>query len=310
MVWELNRKGHQNIIAVDRVSPSERPDLLSHLKYDQYIDAEEFLKILKSPSARGFKAVFHMGACSSTTEMNVDYLAKNNTEYTKSVFMSGTQNGWPLIYASSGAVYGQGEHGFDDVRSTSHYHPLNPYGWSKAHFDVWSEKQVETPPRWYGLRFFNVYGPNEYHKADMSSVVYKAWKQIGETGRLKLFRSHRPDYKDGCQLRDFVYVKDITAWMWELYSTPSVTSGIYNLGFGKARTWLDLAEAVFSNMKRPLDVEWIDMPISIRNQYQYFTEAKMEKLLGQGLSAPRWSLETGVQDYLTNYLLQKDPHLS
>lgn len=310
MVWELNRQGHKDIIAVDRVSPRERPELLNHLSIDQYIDAEEFLKILDSSSARDFKAVFHMGACSSTTEMNVEYLAKNNTDYTKSVFLSGLKNSWPLIYASSGAVYGQGEKGFDDAISTSEFHPLNPYGWSKAHFDIWAEKQTKTPPRWYGLRFFNVYGPNEYHKEDMSSVVYKAFKQIGETGRLKLFRSHNSDFEDGCQLRDFVYVKDITSWMWELYSGPSVQSGIYNLGFGKARTWLDLAKAVFENMNRKLEIEWIDMPASIRNQYQYFTEAKMSKLLGQGVKAPQWSLEKGIQDYLQKYLLQKDAHLS
>lgn len=310
MVWELNRQGHTNILAVDRVPRQERPELLSSLKYEKFMLADEFLSLCSSLEAKKFEAVFHMGACSSTTEMNEDFLKRVNTEYTKSVFNAAKNNLWPLIYASSGAVYGNGELGFDDEISSAALKPLNPYGWSKSRFDVWAESQNERPRRWYGLRFFNVYGPNEYHKGEMSSVVFKAVKQIKESGRLKLFKSHHPQYKDGHQLRDFVYVKDITHWMWQIYQSPQIQSGIYNMGFGQARTWLDLAEGVFSSLGSPMNIDWIEMPDSIRHQYQYFTEAKMTKLLGQGLQAPRWPIESGVKDYVTNYLMRHPRQLS
>ena len=309
MVWELNRKGIRDIMVVDRVGLKERPEILKHLQYSQFTDADEFLRLAASDQARHFKAVFHMGACSSTTEMDTEYLKRVNTDYTKALFNSSLKNDWPLLYASSGAVYGNGDQGFDDQTSSVQFKPLNPYGWSKAYFDIWTELQKEHPSRWYGLRFFNVYGPNEYHKGEMSSVVYKAVQQINEHGRLKLFRSHRPDYQDGQQLRDFIYVKDITQWMWQIYQTPTVRSGIYNMGFGKARTWLDLATAVFKNLNRPVNIDWIDMPLSVRNQYQYFTEAKMAKLQGQGILPPVWSLEMGVHDYVANYLTHDTPYL-
>lgn len=309
MVWELNRRGYTNILAVDRVDLMARPELLKPLKFTQFMSDIEFLKYANSGEANEIKAVFHMGACSSTTEMDVEFLRRVNTEYTQKLFEAAMKHGYPFIYASSGAVYGNGDQGFDDSGTSEKYKPLNPYGWSKANFDVWAEKQSKTPDRWYGLRFFNVYGPNEYHKGEMSSVVFKAVNQIKERGRLKLFCSHRPDYEDGKQLRDFVYVKDITSWMWNLYENKNVKSGIYNMGFGKARTWLDLAGAVFKNLDRKLDIEWIDMPESVKNQYQYFTEAKMGKLLGQGLPPPSWSLEDGVADYVKNYLIKDDPYL-
>ncbi len=310
MVWELSRRGHTEILAVDLVDPKSRPELLRPLQYARFVSADEFLKICQTDEAARFKAVFHMGACSSTTEMNESYLKKINTDYTRTLFEAGTKWSWPLLYASSGAVYGNGDQGFDDEVPSERYRPLNPYGWSKANFDVWVEGRKPTPPRWYGLRFFNVYGPNEYHKGEMSSVVYKAVQQIKETGKLRLFRSHKPEYKDGEQLRDFIYVKDITAWMWGLYESPQVASGIYNMGFGRARTWLDLAKAVFENLERPLQIDWIEMPEQLKGQYQYFTEAKMSKLLGQGLEAPAWPLELGVQDYVTNYLKSKPTYLS
>lgn len=309
MIWELNHRGHTDIIAVDRILPSENNLLLKSLKYSRFISADEFPRFLESSGAANLRAVFHMGACSSTTEMNTEFLRQVNTDYTKTVFQAAKRLGFSLLYASSGAVYGGGEFGFDDRTESSKFKPLNPYGWSKAHFDVWAEAQAETPRHWYGLRFFNVYGPNEYLKGDMSSVVFKAFKQIRETGELKLFRSHRPDYEDGKQLRDFVYVKDITGWMWTIFSNPKVQSGIYNMGFGQARTWLDLAQAVFQGLDKPMKINWIDMPESIRNQYQYFTQAEMSKLQAQGLSAPQWSLEKGVADYIRNYLLQDDPYL-
>jgi ADP-L-glycero-D-manno-heptose 6-epimerase len=309
MVWELNQRGHQDILAVDRVGLNERPELLKPLSYSQFLSADEFLRFIDSKESKSISGVFHMGACSTTTEMDVEFLRRVNTEYTQQLFTAAIKADYPFIYASSGAVYGGGELGFDDSMPSTKFKPLNPYGWSKANFDVWAEKQTAAPSRWYGLRFFNVYGPNEYHKGDMSSVVFKACKQIKATGRLRLFRSQNPKYEDGKQLRDFVYVKDITAWMWDLFERETAASGIYNMGYGKARTWLDLAAAVFKNLDKPLDIDWIDMPESLKNQYQYFTEAKMEKLLSQGLMAPRWTLEKGVADYVTNYLRHDNAYL-
>jgi ADP-L-glycero-D-manno-heptose 6-epimerase len=308
LVWKLNQLGERDIIAVDALDPVNGPPLLKRLKYERFISAEEFLPWLETSEAKGIKAIFHMGACSSTTEMNEDFLRRVNTEYTRTLFLAAREGEYPLIYASSGAVYGGGTEGFDDRRPTSTYQPLNPYGRSKANFDIWAETQT-SGSRWYGLRFFNVYGPNEYHKGDMASVVFKAVQQIRQNGRLKLFRSHRQDYQDGKQLRDFVYVKEILNWMWELYTKPNVQSGIYNLGSGKARTWMDLANSVFENLSMPIDIDWIDMPENVRNQYQYFTEAKMDKLLAQGLTPPEWTLESGIADYVRNYLLRDDPYL-
>jgi ADP-L-glycero-D-manno-heptose 6-epimerase len=310
MVWELNQRGITDILVVDRIDPSVRPEILKRLKFSSYMDADEFLNAVQEQKfSNKFKAVFHMGACSSTTETNEAYLKKVNTDYSKSLFLAARAGQWPLLYASSGAVYGGGEMGFDDQLPSSCFKPLNLYGWSKANVDVWSEQQSEKPRRWYGLRFFNVYGPNEYHKNDMSSVIYKAVQQIQQTGRLKLFRSHRPEYKNGEQRRDFVYVKDITNWMWQIYQNPNVPNGIYNMGYGESRTWLDLARAVFKNMGRDMNIDWIDIPESIRNQYQYLTEAKMQKLFAAGLSTPQWPIEKGITDYLQNYLLKDDPYL-
>ena len=308
LVWELNEHGETNIVISDHVAPSERGDLLKKRKYKDFVKADELFRYLDA-HASDIKGVFHMGACSSTTETNEDYLRKNNVEYTQRLFYFCTDRQIPYVYASSGACYGDGTKGFDDATDPGAFKPLNLYGWSKLNFDIWATKQTKTPPRWYGLRFFNVYGPNEYHKGDMSSVAFKAFKQIQETGRLKLFRSHHADYKDGEQLRDFVYVKDIVRWMREMMADAKVESGIYNMGFGQARTWLDLARATFSGVDKPVEIEWIEVPANIRGQYQYFTEAKMDRLLAQGLSKPRWPLDEGVRDYVTNYLNSPDPYL-
>jgi ADP-L-glycero-D-manno-heptose 6-epimerase len=308
LVWELNQHGINDILIVDHVSPEERPGLLQKRSYKEFVKADELFSILATARFK-VSGVFHMGACSSTTETNEEYLRKNNIEYSQNICEFCTLHKIPLIYASSGATYGDGKKGFDDGRDPSDFTPLNLYGWSKLKFDIWVLQQKKTPPRWYGLRFFNVYGPNEYFKGEMSSVVFKAFNQIRDSGQLKLFKSHNPDYRDGEQLRDFVYVKDITRWMREMMNTPQVKSGIYNMGYGKARTWLDLAKGVFAGMSRPLKINWIEVPENIRHQYQYFTEAKMDRLLGQKLSEPQWPLEKGVQDYVQNHLLQKDPCL-
>ncbi len=309
-VRELNGQGIGNIICVDPISLRARPELLKGKKYEAFMSSDELLEWVKSAeNMKAVEAIFHIGACSSTTEKNWDYLYQNNTVYSQILFEVAARYSIPLIYASSGAVYGNGEHGFDDQTSPEIYRPLNLYGRSKWEFDIWALKQKSTPPRWYGFRYFNVYGPNEYHKGDMASVVYKASEQIRATGTLKLFRSHNPKYKDGEQFRDFVYVKDITRWMLEVFNDKKYKSGIYNLGAGKARTWLDLSKNVFANLDRPLNIDWVDVPEDIRNQYQYFTEAKMEALQKQGLSKPKFPLEEGIKDYVTKYLTQPDPYL-
>lgn len=318
MVWQLNQRGVSDIIAVDSVHPSVRPGPLGKRQYSRFFGKDELWPYLATPEAKAqVRAVVHMGACSSTTELNVAFLTENNFEYTRRLWLWCTENQKPLIYASSGAVYGDGEAGFNDAAPSRIFKPLNPYGESKAAFDRWVEeeiaRQAKTPPAWYGLRFFNVYGPNEYLKGDMASVIFKAFHQIRETGRLKLFRSHRPDYRDGEQKRDFVYVKDITRWMDELLQSTlgekPLKSGIYNMGFGIARTWNDLASATFKALARPLSIEYIDIPETLRPRYQYYTEATITRLKAAGLSAPEWPLERGVADYIANHLAKFDQGL-
>lgn len=307
IVWELNQKGITDILCVDAVPPAARPGVLDNKKYQEFMGHNEFLSWLADKPTQDIQWIIHMGACSSTTEMNVDFLRENNTLYTQKLFEHCRDNNVSYIYASSGACYGDGTKGFDDQTDPEELAPLNPYGDSKVHFDRWVLKQKDFPPLWMGLRFFNVYGPNEYYKKDMSSVVFKAYRQINVNGCLKLFRSHNSEYQDGEQLRDFVYVKDITRWVMEIMAGKGF-SGIYNMGYGKARTWLDLAQNVFANIDREMNIEWVDVPTEIRPRYQYFTEAKMERFLSQGFSQPQWSLEDGINDYI-QYLDKKDPFL-
>lgn len=310
MVWEFNQRGMTDLLLSDHVPPQDRPDLLSSRQFLDFIPADQLFDYLSDPTqAYTVDGIIHMGACSTTTETNEAYLQKNNVEYTQKLWEFCTRKKRTFIYASSGATYGDGKLGFDDATDPVHFKPLNLYGWSKLKFDTWAKQQKETPPHWYGLRFFNVYGPNEYHKGEQSSVVLKAFRQIRETGKLRLFRSHNPQYRDGAQLRDFVYVKDITRWMHELYSRPQVASGIYNMGYGQARTWLDLAQNVFSAIGKPMQIDWIDVPENIRSQYQYFTEAKMDRLFAQNLSRPEWSIEKGVADYVSQYLTRQESTL-
>lgn len=308
LIAELNKNSKTDILCVDPISIKERSENLKRLKYTKLISEKDFLSFLKTkPNEIDF--IFHMGACSSTTETNQDYLDKNNTEYTKTIFEYCSKTDVNLIYASSGAIYGDGSQGFDDKSESNIFKPLNLYGWSKSIFDVWVNKQKNTPKHWYGLRFFNVYGPNEYHKKNMRSLVCKAYQQIKDTGSIKLFRSHNPKYKDGEQVRDFVYIKDISRWMYEIYSSKTLKSGIYNMGYGKARTWIDLVSPVFKSLKKELNIEWVDIPEDIRSQYQYFTEAKMDKLMSEGLSKAKWDVTKGVSDYVENYLSKDDPYL-
>jgi len=293
-------EGVKDIILVDDFTREDKENNYLGKEFSIKIDRSEFINWFRKDSSL-VEYVIHLGARTDTTEFNKQIFDELNLNYTKSLWELCAQNNIPLIYASSAATYGLGEHGYNDNVSPEILKPLNPYGESKNDFDKWALKQQKTPPRWQGLKFFNVYGPNEYHKGRMASVVFHAFNQINSTKRVKLFKSHNPKYKDGCQLRDFVYVKDVVDVIWYLYSNK-INSGIYNLGSGKARTFQDLAIATFKALNCPVDIEYVDTPVDIRDKYQYFTEANMQKLINTGYTKSFTSLEDGVTDYVTNYL--------
>lgn len=301
-VWELNQTGFTDIVAVDTVGLQTR-NLLANRTYSKFLLKDEIWDFLARLSPGSVSWIIHMGACSTTTETNWDFLKENNLEYSQRLFTWCAENGANLIYASSAATYGAGEKGFDDRTAPEELKALNLYGESKRLMDAWALKQTATPKHWYGLKFFNVFGPNELFKGEQASVVFKAFNQIQKTKKLQLFRSHNPDYRDGEQKRDFVYVKDITRWMDELM-TKTPKNGVYNMGFGQPRTWLDLARAAFNALGYPMQIDWIDIPENIRSQYQYFTEAKTEKWAAQGLTKPQWDLDLAVDDYIKNHLLK------
>ena len=304
LIAGLNKRGIDDILVVDRLGGDQRWKNLVNLRFADYIDKEEFLEMVAEDVVPySVDAVFHLGACSSTTETDVSYLMDNNFEYTKQLAQWAADGGFRFIYASSAATYGDGSNGFlDDEKKLETLKPLNPYGYSKQLFDLWA-KRNGLLTKIVGLKYFNVYGPNEYHKADMRSFVLKAFEQINATGKVRLFKSHRPDYKDGEQKRDFLYIKDAVDMTLFFYDNPDV-SGIYNLGAGAARTWNDLATAVFTAIGKSPNIEYIDMPDSIRNQYQYFTEADITKLRSAGYDNQITFLEEGIKDYVKNYLLK------
>lgn len=312
IVKKLNDEGEHNIICVDRWEQNQKWKNLRGLKYYEFVHADEFIEpeILNSIFDEGVTAVYHMGACSSTTETNVDFLWKNNVEYSQILFRYCSEYDVPICYASSAATYGAGEQGYnDDLATLPMLSPLNPYGYSKQAFDEWVLKQARKPSKWYGVKFFNVYGPQEYHKEGMRSVVHQAFEQINENGKVKLFKSHKPEYKDGEQLRDFVYVKDVVDAMFRLMTEKHKgDSDIYNLGTGIARSFADLVKATFKSMDKKENIEFIDMPEKLRGQYQYFTEAKMEKLFNALPGFKFKTLEEGVEDYVKNHLLQESPY--
>lgn len=302
LISKLNSNNITNLVLVDDFSFDIKQKNFANKKYIHAIERTEFLNWFKE-NAEKVSAVFHIGARTDTTEKNVDVLNTLNLNYTKAIWEICSNHQIKLIYASSAATYGLGENGYKDDESTLDLlKPLNLYGESKNDFDKWAVKQKEKPKYWYGLKFFNVYGPNEYHKGRMASVIFHAYNQIKANGIVKLFRSHNPNYKDGGQLRDFVYVKDVVDVLYFLYS-KSPNNGIYNLGSGKARSFYDLALATFSALNQPPTVEFIDTPIDIRDKYQYFTEADMSKLVEVGYTKPFTSLEEGVNDYVCNYLI-------
>ena len=309
LVRELNKQGREDLILVDRLRDTTKWLNLRKCKYELYCHADELFNADMESYLQECEAIFHIGACSATTEKDMDYLMQNNVEYSKVLFQIATSLGIPFIYASSAATYGDGEEGYDDQKSIDSLLPLNPYGYSKQLFDQWALKQELTPKAWFGFKFFNVYGANEYHKGDMRSIVHKSFGQIKDCGKVKLFKSHKEGFKDGEQLRDFVYVNDIVSAMMKFWQgSDTCKSGIYNLGTGNARSFKDLVLAVFKSLNKEANVEYIDMPESIRNQYQYFTEAKMDKLHSQLSDFKFHSLEEGIEDYIASYLNTDDPY--
>lgn len=301
LVARLNKEGFDNITIVDDFSNLTKNRNLEGKKFLVKIDRELFPEWLEE-NYRSVTFVFHIGARTDTTEFNKMVFDKLNLNYSKVLWQICSRYSIPLIYASSAATYGLGEHGYnDDHNIIEKLQPLNPYGESKNEFDKWVLQQSIPPPFWAGLKFFNVYGPNEYHKGRMASVVFHAFRQIKESGKIKLFRSHNPDFEDGKQLRDFIYVKDVVnVCLFLMKNRPA--SGIYNLGTGNARSFLDLAKATFDAMEYPENIEFIDTPEDIRDKYQYFTEAMMNKLREAGYREDFYSLEEGIGDYVKNYL--------
>ncbi|PZP50952.1 MAG: ADP-glyceromanno-heptose 6-epimerase [Pseudopedobacter saltans] len=309
LVGYLNSLGYEDLILVDTFDDPDKRANWSEKKFTEIVE-KEFLERWLGEHPEKIDCIFHMGANSSTTEFNYEIHKKWNLEYTQMLWKYCTEKNIPLIYASSAATYGDGELGYsDDHEVPFSLQPLNPYGISKNEFDKWALQQPENekPTFWAGLKFFNVYGPNEHHKGRMASVILHSFHQIQKNGEVKLFRSHRPDYKDGEQLRDFVYVIDLVkvmVWMMLRYfDNNPIPDGLYNIGTGHARSFYDLADNTFKGMDIPSNIQFIDMPVDIRDKYQYFTEAKMDKLRNAGYNDPFYSLEEGIEDYVKNYLL-------
>lgn len=309
MIWKLNQMGIDDILVVDNLASTDKWKNLVNLKYSDYLHKDQFLKFMaEGEDPFGTQAVIHMGACSSTTELDADYLMENNLRYTQVLCRFVLKNSVRFLNASSAATYGGGEKGFcDNHEGLDNLKPLNMYGYSKHLFDLWASR-AGILDRIACLKFFNVFGPNEYHKGDMMSVICKAHKQIGQTGAMRLFKSYRPQYADGGQMRDFVYIKDCVDILWWLLENPQV-NGIFNVGTGIARTWNDLARAVFAAMGKAPDIGYIEMPEAIRDKYQYLTQADMGKLRAAGYTAELTSLEDAARDYVTGYLDKDDPYL-
>jgi ADP-L-glycero-D-manno-heptose 6-epimerase len=303
IAWHLNQRGgRDDLLVADRLQTADQWQNLCHRRLVDILDKDELLPWLEHQSAGRVEAVVHMGAISATTERDFGRLLDANIRYSQRLWRWCAQRGVAFLYASSAATYGGGEAGYSDGQAIDGLRPLNGYGYSKQFFDQWALRQqregAPIPPRWHGFKYFNVYGPNEYHKGRMASVAYHAFRQAQESGRVRLFRSHRPDYADGMQMRDFVYVKDAAAATCH-FLDHAAPSGLYNVGSGRARSFLDLA--------RP-DIEFIDMPEDLSERYQYFTQAGVDKLRLAGYTAPFTELEDGIADYVRNYLMQPDPY--
>jgi len=299
----LNDMGIEDILIVDHIASTDKWMNLRNKKYTEYIERDKFLEKLPVLEQK-ISCVIHMGACSATTEKNFDFLYQNNFEYSKKLWSFCTKRQIPFFYASSAATYGAGEQGFDDLCNLHKLRPLNGYGYSKQLFDLWVEKQTSAPSQHVGFKFFNVYGPNEYFKGGMASVVLHSFHQIQKTGHVGLFKSYHPDYENGKQLRDFIYVKDICKVLHYMIQHQDI-NGLFNLGTGKARSFYDLAVATFQAMGLNPVIDFIEMPESLQAKYQYFTQANIDKLRQVGYSEAFYSLEDGVADYVQNYLMQE-----
>jgi ADP-L-glycero-D-manno-heptose 6-epimerase len=312
IAWHLNPvNGRDDLVIADRLSHPDQWQNLCHRRYANYLDKDELLPWLEN-SGRKIDAIIHMGAISATTERDFNKLVQDNIRYSQQLWAWCARNGVPFLYASSAATYGNGDRGYDDnEENLDELRPLNGYGYSKQFFDQWALRQVRegapTPPQWYGFKFFNVYGPNEYHKERMASVALHSYNQFRELGTVKLFKSNIPEYADGMQLRDFVYVKDAAAIVAH-FLTGAGKSGIYNVGTGQARAFKDLALAVMNSMGKKPSITYIDMPQDLHGKYQYFTQANIAKLRAAGYTEAFHTLEEGVADYVQNYLMKPDPY--
>ena len=302
IVRTLNDMGIEDITIVDHICETDKWMNMRNNKYTEYINRDEFLEKLPEYAGK-VTHIIHMGACSATTERDFDFLYKNNYEYTKTLWKFCTENQISFIYASSAATYGDGKEGFDDKEDIKRLRPLNGYGYSKQLFDLWAEKQTIAPKQHVGFKFFNVYGPNEYFKGSMASVIFHSFNKINETGEMGLFKSYKEGYEDGGQLRDFVYVKDICKVVKFMIEHEEV-SGLFNLGTGQARSFYDLAASTFKAMGLEPNIKYIEMPESLRAKYQYYTQANMEKLRSVGYADDFYSLEDGAKDYVQNYLMK------
>ncbi|MGL4687223.1 MAG: ADP-glyceromanno-heptose 6-epimerase [Fusobacteriaceae bacterium] len=315
-IWKLNTMGIKDIIAVDKMRNGEKWLNLRKREYSDWVDKDELFSWLACrENAEKITGIVHVGACSATTETDGDFLMSNNYDYTKKLWNFCSENNINFVYASSAATYGLGELGYNDEMTEEEFQklmPLNKYGYSKKYFDDWAFKQEKKPKQWQGIKYFNVYGPQEYHKERMASMVYHTYNQFLESGKVKLFKSHKKEYKDGEQLRDFVYIKDVLDVMY-YFLMEKVESGVYNLGTGKARSFYDLSlntmRAIKSDVKGEDVIEFVPMPEDLRGRYQYFTEASMNKLKKSGYKKEFYTLEEGIKDYVVNYLSKEDPYL-
>ena len=299
IIRELNDFGVEDIIVVDNIASTDKWKNLVNKKYIRYYNKNNFLNELYN--FKDFDYIIHMGACSATTEKDFDYLNINNVEYTKTLWNFCVENKIRFIYASSAATYGDGRFGFDDKNEITDLIPLNGYGYSKQLFDIWAKKQTKKPLQWVGFKFFNVYGPNEYFKGSMASVIMHGYNSIKKSNHIKLFKSYKEGYGNGEQKRDFIYVKDICKVIKFMIENKEV-SGLFNLGTGEARSFYDLAKATFNALSLNENIEFIDMPENIKEKYQYFTQAEMDKLRKVGYNDKFYSLEEGIKDYVQNYL--------
>jgi ADP-L-glycero-D-manno-heptose 6-epimerase len=306
LIWSLNRAGLHNILVCDQLGEDDKWRNLAPLQFDDYISSAKLIEYVEgdSPALREIQWVFHLGACSATTELDAGYLMENNYRYTRTLCDWALPRNARFVYASSAATYGDGASGMlDNEANIESLRPLNAYGYSKQIFDCHAKHRALFS-RIVGLKYFNVFGPNEWHKGDMRSLVNKAYVQVLESGKIRLFKSYQPKFKDGEQQRDFLYVKDAVDMTIHLAVTRSA-NGLFNLGSGEARTWIDLANAVFAALSRPPQIEFIDMPEVIRDKYQYFTQANIKRLKATGYQGPKFTLEQAVADYVQNYLV---PH--